>query len=63
MREGTTVLYENRDKNKKQHYFTFDYSFWSHDGFTVREDGLLVPANNKYIDQAHVYEFIGQDIL
>ena len=31
MKDSTTVLYENKEKNKKQHYFTFDHSFWSHD--------------------------------
>jgi kinesin family protein 1 len=24
--------------------FTFDYSFWSHDGYETREDGYTFPA-------------------
>jgi hypothetical protein len=24
--------------------FTFDYSFWSHDGYETREDGYTYPA-------------------
>jgi len=25
--------------------FTFDYSFWSHDGFKVNNDGISVPVD------------------
>lgn len=31
--------------------FTFDYSYWSHDGFGEREDGYLYPVEPKYADQ------------
>lgn len=31
--------------------FTFDYSYWSHDGFKKREDGYLEPADGRYADQ------------
>ena len=32
--------------------FTFDYSFWSHDGFEVQEDGYSVPEgpDSPYVD-------------
>ncbi len=63
MKDNTTVVYENKQKNKKQHYFTFDYSFWSHDGFQTREDGLMIPTSDKYIDQIAVYGEIGYQIL
>ena len=45
---------------------TFDYSFWSHDGFIRREsDGYCEPdgPTSKYHDQAHVYKVIGVDVL
>jgi kinesin family protein 1 len=29
------------DKEEKR--FTFDYSFWSHDGYLTREDGYTYP--------------------
>ena len=30
--------------------FTFDYSFWSHDGFEADDNGILVPTSPKYAD-------------
>ena len=37
--------------------FTFDYSFYSHDGFVVDKDGVNVPADEQsiYADQNFVY--------
>lgn len=32
--------------------FTFDYSYWSHDGFVEKKDGYLAPSSTKYADQA-----------
>jgi hypothetical protein len=63
MRDNTTILYENREKNKKQHYFTFDYSIWSHDEFHIGENGYMHPTSNRYIDQQKVYNLIGKEIL
>lgn len=31
--------------------FAFDYSYWSHDGFSERADGYMEPKNSKYADQ------------
>jgi hypothetical protein len=44
---------------------TFDYSFWSHDGFKNREDGYseASPPGSGYHDQDHVYKVIGVDVL
>ena len=44
---------------------TFDYSFWSHDGFLTKEDGYCYPDGpaSPYHDQAHVYKVIGVDVL
>ena len=30
--------------------FTFDYSFWSHDGFEIDERGVNVKKDKKYSD-------------
>lgn len=46
--------------------FTFDYSYWSHDGFTKREsDGVLIAdgAASKYADQAQVMSDLGSAVL
>ena len=43
MKNNTTkIMDENGDKKD----FTFDYSFWSHDGFTTREDVLYVNSRD-----------------
>lgn len=31
--------------------FTFDYSYWSHDGFVERDDGYLAASTADYADQ------------
>ena len=45
--------------------FTFDYSFWSHDGYGTREDGYTYPLDDGkgYKDQIYVFEKIGKSVL
>ncbi|CAI2387376.1 unnamed protein product [Moneuplotes crassus] len=43
--------------------FTFDYSFWSSNGFEEEDDGLLVPSESYYGDQHKVYDQIGADFF
>lgn len=31
--------------------FNFNYSYWSHDGYNVREDGYHEPKDRQYADQ------------
>ena len=40
----------NNKEGKKT--FTFDFSFWSHDGYEVNDEGVSVPSGNdsKYAD-------------
>jgi hypothetical protein len=41
--------------------FTFDYSFWSHDGFETNDAGLSVACDgSNYADQESVYEVLGK---
>lgn len=52
MRDGRTTLIRdpaNMSSDPKQ--FTFDFSYWSHDGFKTRADGGLEKDNPKYSDQ------------
>jgi len=42
----TTII--DDDGNPRD--FAFDYSFWSHDGFKLRQDGYAEPDSAKYID-------------
>lgn len=43
--------------------FTFDYSFWSHDGFRVDENGIMIKTAPQYADQDHVYDALGKQVL
>ena len=53
-----TILLDLKDE-KKNKDFGFDYSFWSHDGFETKENGFMVPADEKYADQQQVYDTVG----
>ena len=43
--------------------FTFDYSFWSHDSFSIDEQGRYLPTTEKYSDQQKVFNDVGEEIL
>jgi hypothetical protein len=45
--------------------FTFDYSFWSHDGYVTEANGYTLPepGTTKYKDQRYVFDKIGVDVL
>ena len=57
----TTVLVDPNTGDERP--FTFDYSFWSHDGFRVDDNGIFVPTSPKYADQNVVYEALGKQVL
>ncbi|XP_052386378.1 kinesin-like protein KIF28 [Carassius gibelio] len=44
--------------------FTFDYTYWSHSGFSRNKDGLFVSeeTGGRYADQASVFLDLGQGI-
>ena len=55
---ATTVTDVHDSQDSKT--FTFDYSFWSFDGFEAREDGYSIPvAGGKYKDQEYVFNEMG----
>ena len=60
MKNNTTVIF---DGNGKERSFTFDHSFWSHDGFEIEKDGMIVAKNKKFADQDNVYEKVGRQVL
>ena len=44
--------------------FTFDYSYWSHDGFDVDDEGVSIPsAGSNYASQRMVFNDLGQGVL
>ena len=55
-----TIIHDELGKEKK---FTFDHSFWSHDGYRILEDGYMEPDDDKYADQKKVFDTVGKQIL
>ena len=55
-----TIIKDELGREKK---FTFDHSFWSHDGFRTLENGYLEPEDEKYADQKYVFNTVGKQIL
>ncbi len=40
-----------RNKQFLEKKYAYDFSYWSHDGFTEEANGYNRPDGNKYIDQ------------
>jgi hypothetical protein len=63
MKGPTTVITDPATGKEKP--YTFDYSFWSHDGFDTRDDGYMFKDSDEspYADQQSVYEALGKEVL
>ena len=48
----TTEITDPAAPNEEPRKFTFDYSYWSHDGFEKNNEGYLQPTVPHYADQA-----------
>jgi hypothetical protein len=51
MENNTTVIKDPSAPEMEPKRFTFDFSYWSHDDFTERDDGYLAPNSPRYADQ------------
>lgn len=51
MQGNTTMLHNPEAPNEDPRKFAFDHSYWSHDGYEVREDGYIGPVQPNYCDQ------------
>lgn len=60
MKNNTTTLVDDEGNERN---FTFDFSYWSHDGFAIADDGMLNPTSEKYTDQMGVYNTVGKQVL
>jgi len=65
--KATTMI---NPENKQEKTFTFDFSYWSHDGERTRPDGYNEPAGPgagtdgaTYADQMSVFKDLGQGVL
>ena len=68
MKNNQTIIQDlsnpdGRDGGEK--VFTFDYSFWSHDGFVEKENGYCEKDSeeSRFADQQHVYDALGTQVL
>ena len=59
----TTVHLADPAGQKPPRSFTFDHSYWSHDGYKADESGVFVPASSKYADQDTVFNDLGRGML
>lgn len=68
IQQNTVALYNANNSDTAFKKFTFDYSYWSHDGFRKDTNGVNIPdpahANSeKYISQEKVFEDLGKFLL
>lgn len=59
---GNTTIINDPNQKTGEKKFTFDFSYWSHDGYREREDGYLEPVEAKYADQVHCNSIYDQII-
>ncbi|XP_078482027.1 kinesin-like protein KIF1C [Ciona intestinalis] len=62
MVENTTIL-KDPDRIKNDKKFTFDYSYWSHDGYEEQDDGYYAPVDPQYADQRKLFDDLGRGVL
>lgn len=55
MQGNSTYITDPATPDQEPRKFAFDFSYWSHDGFTEQEDGYLSPAEPHYADQVVIY--------
>jgi len=60
--EGNKTIIKHLEKGSKKD-FAFDYSFWSHDGFEILDNGYNKAIDSRYSDQQSVYEKVGKEVL
>ncbi|XP_062574589.1 kinesin-like protein KIF28P isoform X2 [Saccostrea cucullata] len=59
--DSTTI---KNPENGSTKTFSFDYSYWSHNGSQENEEGVFIPdSSNKYTDQRRVFQDLGQGVL
>lgn len=63
MEGNTTIITDPNTGVQKK--FTFDHSYWSHDGFREDSNGIFVPdgPSSKYASQKMVFDDLGIDVL
>ena len=60
MQGNSTYIADPAEPKSEPRKFTFDFSYWSHDGFKEEPNGYLSPVSPQYADQVKlctVYDF------
>lgn len=64
MKGQMTTISNPEQPNEEGKPFSFDYSYWSHDGFTEGADGILIEkSGSNYASQRRVFQDLGQGVL
>ena len=64
MQGQMTSIYNPETPKEEPKKFSFDYSYWSHDGFQEDSEGILVESGgSNYASQRLVFEELGQGVL
>ncbi|KAL4226051.1 hypothetical protein ACF0H5_014039 [Mactra antiquata] len=63
MSENSTFVCNPSKRLDTSRQFTYDYSYWSHDGYTCAKDGYMKPTGDTYADQKRVFEDLGTDLI
>ncbi|GAB1603468.1 hypothetical protein Ahia01_000628100 [Argonauta hians] len=66
--EGSETVITDPQNSENVHKFTFDHSYWSHDGFKEEDDGYFSPDPDhphytKYADQKKIFDDLGAGLL
>ncbi|CAD5214440.1 unnamed protein product [Bursaphelenchus okinawaensis] len=61
--DTVTEIKDPNNPNDEPKRFTFDHSYWSHDGYKSEKSGYLAPSSSKYADQKKVFEDLGKGVL
>ncbi|VDO30787.1 unnamed protein product [Haemonchus placei] len=63
MPDGQRTCIRDPNNPSDEKWFTFDHSYWSHDGFKTEKNGYFSPEDSRYADQKRVFEDLGKGIL
>ncbi|CAF0816111.1 unnamed protein product [Adineta ricciae] len=65
MHGQSTFITDPRSSGEEPKQFSFDYSYWSHDGFIELPSGILESKDNSsaYASQQKVFNDLGRDVI
>ncbi|EPB76030.1 kinesin motor domain protein [Ancylostoma ceylanicum] len=63
MPDGQRTCIRDPNNPEDEKWFTFDHSYWSHDGFQEEKNGYFSPTDDRYADQKRVFADLGKGVL